>query len=780
MKGIRVLGASGSMGKNQYTTCLQITNNTLIDAGNIMQSLGDNAKDIETIFLTHSHLDHIIDIAYLMDNSFTKRKNPLKIFALQESIDVIKKNIFNWKVWPDFSQLNLPNTSIPSCEFIQIEYEKMYHIGHGITLMPFKSNHTVECCGYVIKNGKGGILFSADTYKNDKIWEIVNSDRDIKSIIMDVSFSNKYAKLAIDSKHLTPQILEDELLKLQRDDVKIYVNHLKPSFREDIIKELKECSFNSLVLEKDDVVKFEGDKISTLSSEKDKLDKLNLIGISLSSEKDIDKLLELIIKDAKKLTDADGGTLYLMQDKYLHFKVVQTDSLNIKMGGTSGVIKWQPLPLYIKDKPNRKMVAVTCALDGKVINIPDVYNVDSFNFEGTKAFDKSTGYRSKSMLVVPLKNHEDKVIGVLQLINKIDSFSGDIKAFDKNDEEITLSLASQAAVAITNNTLIRDLERLLEAFLKSIIYAIGKKSKHTAGHIKRMVKLSMMITRAINKDNMLFKDKKFDQNDMKVINWAALMHDIGKLSIPEYILDKSKKLEGIYDGVEFVRFRIELIKKELEKAYLKKEISEEMVIKEKKYLDESLIKIIESNRGDNFLSDDDVMLFDELSEKVYRFDDTIYKVLSKDEAVRLSVRIGTLTQEERKIINSHAKITVGILDKLPFPDRYKRIPEIAGNHHEKLNGKGYPKGLKGDQISFEARILAIADIFEALTASDRPYKKANPLSLAMNILYKMAKDGELDKDIVKFFYKSGLYLEYAKKLLPKSSIDSVNINFDDL
>ena len=780
MKGIKVLGASGSVGKGQYTTCLQITNHTLIDAGNIMQSLGDKATEIDKIFLTHAHLDHIFDIAYLMDNSFTARKKPLKVYALAKSIDAIKKHIFNWEIWPDFSKLNLPGTTTPSCKFIQIEYDNVYDIEEGIKLIPFKSNHTVECCGYVIRSKNGAILFSADTYKNDKIWEIVNREKDIRSIIIDVSFSNGYSQIAKESKHLTPKQLEEEIQKLKRDNVEIYINHLKPPFRSVIINELRSLSFRNTILNNDDILKFEGGVSHSLSDESIKLEKLNRIGLSLSLEKDIDKLLELILVDAKNLTEADGGTLYLLKDDKLFFKVVQTDSLHIKMGGTHGKIKWDPLPLHIDGKPNRKMVAATCALDGSVINIEDVYNVKDFNFEGTQAFDKSTGYRSKSMLVVPLKNHEDKVIGVLQLINKVDNFIGEIKAFDKGDEEITLSLASQAAIAITNNTLIRDLERLLEAFLKSIIYAIGKKSKHTAGHINRMVKLTSMISKAINKDNNYFKDKHFSQNDLKVINWAALMHDIGKLSTPEYIMEKSKKLEGLYDGVEFVRFRIELIKKELEIAFLHGNISKEEMIKEKNNLDKWFLKISESNQGSELLSDKNIKLINDLSKKIYTLNGRVYKVLSKDEAEKLSVKKGTLTDKERQIINDHAKVTVGILEKLPFPEKYKRIPEIAGAHHEKLNGKGYPKGLKGDEISFEARILAIADIFEALTASDRPYKKANPLSVAMKILYFMAKDGDLDKGMVKFFYKSGLYMEYAKKLLPESSIDEVTVNFDDL
>lgn len=783
MVGIRILGAQGSRSEKSNTTCIQVSKNTLIDAGNIIQGLGNDCVHVDNIFLSHSHLDHIIDSAFLIDNFFSQRDKPLKIFALPQTLETIKKHIFNWEIWPDFSALHLNGTNIPSVEYIPIEFYKEYQVEENLTLIPIPSVHTVPTCGYLIQKKEGSILFSGDTFKNQNLWNLINKDKNIKAVIVDVSFPNKLSQIAIDSKHLTPHFLKEDMALLKRDDIKVYINHLKPFYKDEIIKELFVVGINEENILKDgEIISFESGKIiQKYKSDEEKINKLNKIGSALSVEKNLDELLEMIVVEAKSLTCADGGTLYLLDKEVLKFTVVQTDSLNIKMGGTNGEITWPVLPLYLENgKPNVKLVAATCALENRIINIPDVYEAKGFSFDGTKEFDASTGYRSKSMLVVPLINHENIVIGVLQLINKQNPLYKNIEDFSAEDESVTLSLASQAAVAITNVTLIAGLEKLLEAFLKSIIFAMGKKSAHTAGHIKRMVKLSVMIAEAVDKDDNIYKDKHYSEEEIKQINIAALMHDIGKLATPEQIIDKGKKLETIIDRIELVRMRIELIKKEFELSLLKKEISQEYYENEIKTLEDNFIFIEKSNTGSEFLPNEDVDRLKAIQNKTYEFSNKKYIIITENEAYNLSVQRGTITEEERKIINDHAKISVTILNKLPFPKKYERIPEISGNHHEKINGKGYPQGLKGDEISFEARILAIADVFEALTASDRPYKKANTLSVAMKILYFMAKDDELDRELVKFFYNSGLYLEYAQKLLPKSSIDAVTVDFSTL
>ena len=785
MSHIKILGAQGSRSDNAFTTCIQVTKNTLIDAGNIMHALGNEALHVNHIFFSHAHLDHIIDSAFLMDNFFAQRTEPLYLYGLPQTIEALKKHIFNWDVWPNFSEINLIGQKKSSVIYVEIDFNQRYEVEDGIFLTPIPSNHTVPCCGYLIEKENHAIVFSADTFKNAALWELINTNTAITALIIDVSFPNKFSKIAHESKHLTAEFLKEELDLLKRKEVKIYINHIKPFYQHTVIAELKAIGIeeNSILIDSETIDFGTG----VLHREKPqytidkKVKKLNKIGIALSGEENLDILLEMIVSEAKILTNADAGTLYLVDNQQLHFKVAQTDSLGIKMGGTSGKITWPPLPLYFEDgTPNKKMVAATCVIEHRLINIPDVYEAVGFSFQGTKDFDKGTGYRSKSMLVIPLKNHENEIIGVLQLLNKLDPHTNKVMTFDFEDEEITLSLASQAAISITNTKLIQGLEKLLEAFLKSIIFAISKKSPYTAGHIKRMVKLSVMMAEAINRDETIYKDKHFTDEEIKQINFAALMHDIGKLATPEQVVDKSKKLETIFDRLELIETRMEVIKKALHVAFLEEKITSKTRSEALATLDEYLTIIKVSNKGAEFMGDDKVAIIQKIVREPYIIDGVSYPILSENEAYNLSVQRGTLTTEEREIINHHAKISVDILNKLPFPKKYKEIPQISGNHHEKINGKGYPQGLKGDEISFEARILAVADIFEALTASDRPYKEANPLSFAMKILYFMAKDDDLDRQMVKFFYDSGLYLQYAHELLPKSSIDEVTVDFSTL
>lgn len=799
MSLIHILGANGSRSKQSFTTCIQVTPNTIIDAGNIMYALGTEALHVNRIFFSHAHLDHIIDSAFLVDNFFTQRKETLYLYGLPQTIKAIKKHLFNDMVWPDFSKINLTHCECPAITYIEIEPYKHYLIEENITLTPIPANHAVPCCGYIIEQQGSSILFSGDTFHNEALWNILNENLSIKALIIDVSFPNQLSHVAAESKHLTPHFLQEGLIKLlKRDDLHLYINHLKPFYAELIVKELEDMGIAKKSIlcdgEKIDIATGLLHQMMSSHTNDERVQKLTQIGTALSANESLENLLEMIVTEAKNLTNADGGTLYLLEKNELRFKVIQTDSLKIKMGGTSGKITWAPLPLYLEDgTPNKAMVAATCVLEDRLVNIPDVYEAVGFSFEGTKKFDQGTGYRSKSMLVIPLKNHEYEIIGVLQLLNKQNDYKQEVIPFNNEDEKITLSLASQAAIAITNTSLIQGLENLLEGFLKSIIFTISKKSPYTAGHIKRMVKLSVMLAEAINRDTITYAHKHFNTEEIKQINFAALMHDIGKLASPEHILNKSTKLEALCDRIVLIESRIQTIEKALHVKFLEDKIAllegkqigdvttlEKTYEQQIKTLREIFLLLQSSNNGEQFLSDEKAANIKAIAEHPWHIGNEIYTILTPDEAHHLSIQKGTLTSEEREIINNHAKLSIDILNRLPFPKKYQQIPQISGNHHEKLNGKGYPQGLKGDEISFEARILAIADIFEALTASDRPYKAGMPLSTVMKILYTMAQAGELDKELVKFLYTSNIYLEYAKAFLPERCIDEITVDFNML
>ena len=541
------------------------------------------------------------------------------------------------------------------------------------------------------------------------------------------------------------------------------------------------------------------DSINLYISDLEKqISNLSNIGLALSKEKDMSKLLEMILLEAKRIANSDGGTLYMMtDDQRLRFEIMMTDSLDFHMGGTSGKdIPFYPIKLYKDDgKPNETMIAAFVALTGQTVNIKDAYEAKGFDFSGTKMFDEKTGYRSKSFLTVPLKNHEDEIIGVLQLLNAQSSRKEKIISFSKKVQGMVEALASQAAVAITNKNLIKDLEALFESFIKLIASAIDEKSPYTGGHCARVPEITMMLADAVHNTNYgPFAKTKFSEKELYELKIAAWLHDCGKVATPEFVVDKSTKLETIYDRINEVGTRFVVLHRDAEIEKLNKELKIERnkslssdqkqnEIKklnnefkktiEQLKIDENFVK--ESNIGGEFMSPDKKDRINEISRYQWQPNGEMKNFLSKDEVYNLSIARGTLTAEERKVINDHIVVTIKMLEELPYPKHLKNVPEFAGGHHEKLDGTGYPKGLTKDEMSVQARIMAIADIFEALTARDRPYKKGKTLSQAMRILGFMKDDAHIDVDLFDIFVKEKIYLKYADGFLEPEQIDEVKI-----
>lgn len=531
----------------------------------------------------------------------------------------------------------------------------------------------------------------------------------------------------------------------------------------------------------------------SLSDMCDRVKQLSKIGAALSAERNLPKLLQMILEEARNFTKSDGGTLYMMNDdeRSLRFEIVQTSSLNIRMGGTSGnPINWYPVKLYLQDgKPNHAMVSAHVALTGEVVNIPDVYDVEGFDFKGTRTFDSKTGYRSKSMLVVPMRNHEEEIIGVLQLINAQDPITKDTVPYSTADQELIISLASQAAIAITNTRLIYDLEKLLESFIQVIASAIDEKSPYTGGHIERVAKLTMMIADIVNKiEYGKYSSFHLNKDELKELRIAAWMHDVGKITTPEYVVDKSTKLETIYDRINTIKMRFEVLKRDAEIELLKHKlgIAEGKSFEDVKTLEEAYkakVRDIEddfslletSNVGGEFMAQDKQEQVRKIGEEKIGVRGEEKFLLSEDEIKNLCIPKGTLTEKERQIINNHVVVTIKMLEKLPYPKKLRRVPEFAGGHHEKLDGTGYPNGLKDEQLSTQAKMMALADIFEALTSKDRPYKKGKTLSEAMKIMGFMAKDRHIDPELFEIFIKEEIYLKYAKQYMDPSQIDKVDV-----
>ncbi|MEE8335976.1 MAG: HD domain-containing phosphohydrolase [Candidatus Neomarinimicrobiota bacterium] len=530
----------------------------------------------------------------------------------------------------------------------------------------------------------------------------------------------------------------------------------------------------------------------------EQIHKLSEIGLALSREKDMNRLLELILLEAKRIANADAGTLYMATDEQsLKFEIIMTDSLKFHMGGTSGKeIPFYPVKLYLENgEPNNHNVSANVGLSGITLNIPDAYKAEGFDFSGAIAFDKKTGYRSKSFLTVPLKNHQDEIIGVLQLLNAQDEKSGEIISFSKEIQDRVEALSSQAAIAVTNKNLIRDLENLFESFIKLIASAIDSKSPYTGGHCARVPEITMMLAEAVhNESKGPFKDIKFTEKEMYELRIAAWLHDCGKVTTPEFVVDKSTKLETIYDRVNEVETRFGVLKRDALIKNLKNELkierNSDFSDEEKKdrikilqgdyrnsikNLDSDLEFIREANVGGEFMSGEKQDRIRNIAEYKWKPNGKMVNFLSQNEIYNLCIPRGTLTPEERQIINDHIVMTIKMLETLPYPKHLKNVPEFAGGHHEKLDGTGYPKGLAKNDMSVQARIMAIADIFEALTASDRPYKKGKTLSQAMRILGFMKNDAHIDAELFELFVQKKIYLQYAEKNLDPSQIDEVNI-----
>jgi HD-GYP domain-containing protein (c-di-GMP phosphodiesterase class II) len=569
------------------------------------------------------------------------------------------------------------------------------------------------------------------------------------------------------------------------------------------------------------------------------------IGIALSAERDNARLMERILLEAKDICFADGGTLYLRtDDDRLKFTIMRTDSLGIALGGTTGKdITFPPLPLYDSEtgNANHKNVATHVAISGEATNIPDAYDSDEFDFSGTKKFDEGTGYRSKSFLTVPLKNHDGNIIGVLQLLNARDRETEEVIAFSSSIQPLVEAMTSQAAVALDNALLLEAQKKLFRSFIDLISSAIDAKSPYTGGHCQRVPELTMMMADAATAATSgPFADFDLTIEEREELEISAALHDCGKVTTPEYVVDKATKLETIYDRLHEIRMRFEIVKRDAEIEYLKavafggdepnlRADYEARIAK----LDDDYAFVAESNVGGEFMAPERVDRIKEIAEIKWmrtlddrigvsyeeakrkgrtpapelpvqenlladREDHVIYREgnegntygddnefgfkldvpehrFNMGEVYNLCIARGTLTEEERFKINDHIVQTIIMLEQLPFPRHLTRVPEYAGGHHEKMDGTGYPKKLNRDEMTVPARMMAIADIFEALSAADRPYKAAKKLSDCVKIMSFMKKDAHIDGDLFELFLESGVYKDYAERFLQPEQVDEVDV-----
>lgn len=510
------------------------------------------------------------------------------------------------------------------------------------------------------------------------------------------------------------------------------------------------------------------------------------IAISLSLEKDPELLLEKILLEAKSIANADGGTLYyLTEDDYLDFAIVRTDSLNAAYGGSASKHPpLDPIAVYNEDgDPNYSVQAVFAVLKQKTINIDDVYDADGFDFEGTKKFDKQFGYRTKSVITVPMVNHKDESIACLQLINSMDPKTGEVVPFSNEVQQVVEALASLAAVTVDNKHLIEAQANLLDSFIQVLAKAIDAKSPYTGGHCERVPVLTKMLAKAGCESNEgIFKDFDLNDDEWHELHVAAWLHDCGKVSTPVHIMDKATKLETINDRIDTLRARWEVLKRDAEIEYYKALAEGKGNAAELKKIFDTRIKELDNemdflntaNIGGEFMKDEDIERLQSIAKGTFQYKGEDTPLLSEEEVYNLSIRRGTINAEERKVMEDHMVHTMHMLEALPFPKHLKRVPEYALGHHERMDGKGYPKGVLAGEMSIPARMMAVADVFEALTASDRPYKPAKKLSESMKIIGFMKKENHLDPEMVDLFVKSKTYIAYAKQYLTDELMDEVD------
>ncbi len=472
------------------------------------------------------------------------------------------------------------------------------------------------------------------------------------------------------------------------------------------------------------------------------LKKILNIGIKLSTEKDREHLLASILENGMDITHCDGSTLYLLEDGMLRFKIMKTISQNISRGENGEAIDdIPPVPM------TQGNVCSYAALHREIINIPDVYDSTRFDFSGPKKYDALTGYHTQSLLVIPIENNEDELIGVLQLLNAMDE-NGNIIPFDKEYEIIIRSLGAQAAIEMTNLQYVKDIKRSQRSFVEAMAAAIDERTPYNGSHTRKVAEYSAMIAVYINKQHQAGKcDEYFDEQRMEKLELAALLHDIGKMVVPLSIMNRATRLDGDIGNVET---RFKLIEAYYTIDYVKGKITQEEYAKRVEYLRAGM-SFIRRIDGMSFLDDASYERVQEIAAKSYTDEageELFY--LTERERECLSIRKGTLTESDRRQMENHVVMTEKILSKAWFNRHYEEIPRWAASHHELLDGSGYPNRLKGDELELETRILTVADVYDALTATDRPYKKPVPYEKAVGILREMADDGKLERRLVDY------------------------------
>ena len=475
---------------------------------------------------------------------------------------------------------------------------------------------------------------------------------------------------------------------------------------------------------------------------------------AFNAEDKYEKLLDVILDKIMHQTNSDAGTIYILQENRLYFHVVKNKTLGIdsSIGDSSNL---PPVELDISDSDS---VSAYVAKHKSIVIVDDIYTDGRFNFGKTQNYDIMTGYKTKSMLVLPLMSfnkNESEVLGVIQLINSTNRDTGEIGSYSDYADGSALSAAVNIAASILPNFIrTQEISQLLNSLVDMTSQAISERSAYSRNHTQNVSMYCQSFAKYLSSIYPLGHKYHFIESEIEALTIAAYLHDVGKIVTPLEIMDKADRLGSKSQDIRY-RFTIKSLQLELD--YANRKISQEFYEKESAYVAESL-QLIETVNPSGRITDEQLEKVRMLGNLTYTLPcGAVAPMLTPEDIDSLSIRHGTLTESERAIIQDHVKVTDRLLSKITFPERLRKTPIWAANHHEFLDGSGYPRGIAGDDIDVGSRILTIADIFDALISSDRPYKKSIPIAKSLDILSEMANEGKLDKELVMLFSKSKVW-----------------------
>ena len=527
-------------------------------------------------------------------------------------------------------------------------------------------------------------------------------------------------------------------------------------------------------------------------------------------------IIEKVMRVARKACDADGCFFFSVSDnKYINLEYSRVNSLNVGISGTENMAFFPSVFLPDVKNHSRKAPSEYCALNREIINSPNIFQTTGIDTDLIAKFDDANNYSTISLLAIPLVDRKDNLLGVAQFTNAKDA-NGKIISFTTEAQKVVLSVCKLITIALENKNQKEAYSQLLESFIEVLARAIDAKSPYTGSHCQRVPIIARLLaTAAVQETTGNLKTFEMSPDDWYTLHIASWLHDCGKVTTPEYIVDKATKLETIFNRIHEIRNRFEILRRDAHIEYLQKRLNNidtkqhlqaEFVAKVKQ-LEEDFAFVAKCNTGDIELNDRDIARLEQISQiQFVRYfnrmlglswaerdnvenkdfyvhparenllqnrKDQIFGPCNRGELYNLEIRRGTINKEERDKINEHIVVTIDMLKALPFPKELSKVVEYAGAHHERIDGKGYPNGLTGDQMSVPAKIMAIADIFEALTANDRPYKEPKKLSEVLRIMQQMKHNGHIDPDLYDVFIRSKVYQDYAEQYMDKNQIDEV-------